>query len=605
MKVGITGASHFVNRMFEACGKYQWARELVKNSLEAGATKIVFGVEPQAVKNLGVYRRTVADNGCGMDRDELLRYFSALGAGAKAMGGLHDNFGLGAKIASLPWNPDGGVVISYKAGRGAMIRIRLEPTAGEYELVEFEVDGEKTCVVEPGVVDGVDWAAVRPDWLRDHGTVVVLLGSQQHPDTALGNPHAGETDTGGLSAYLNSRLWDLSAVDVEVVELRQDAPHRSVTRTVRGARFDVVKPGAPRRQRPAHGVVRLDKGRVVAEWYLRRGGRPAADPAAGQGGFIAVRYDGELFHLTSAKAHFRWFGVAEGQVQRDLTVILEPQKYLPGGGGWGVHPDQSRNRLLFTGDREKGAEVPLADWGPQFADNMPAAVLEAVRAARSDLGGSIEDDDYRKRLQDRFGDRWRMKVFVPAKEGDPAGQPGTVADETGTVIGTLATNRRGPNPTARAARQLASPGGSTRVVRRDAPADVPRYRLARAADFERPWHLAVWAPHDPEGPTVLLNADSFLLQEVVAHHQQKYPDVYAEEVARTVRQVFGEVAACKVAHAQKLARQVAREELDRDYRSERALTVALMGLMAEDSLIAQRLSSKLGRTKPAGQVERN
>ena len=35
MKVSITGASNFVNHMFEACGNYQWARELLKNSLEA------------------------------------------------------------------------------------------------------------------------------------------------------------------------------------------------------------------------------------------------------------------------------------------------------------------------------------------------------------------------------------------------------------------------------------------------------------------------------------------------------------------------------------------------------------------------------------------
>src|SRR5260370_41332930 len=105
-----------------------------------------------------------------------------------------------------------------------MIRIRLEPRSGDYELVEFEVDGEKTCVIEPAVVDGLDWAAVRPAWLRDHGTVAVLLGSQGHPDTAFGNPHAGEKDTGGLSAYRTRRFWDLSTADVKVSELQEDAP---------------------------------------------------------------------------------------------------------------------------------------------------------------------------------------------------------------------------------------------------------------------------------------------------------------------------------------------------------------------------------------------
>lgn len=65
-KIDIIGASNFVNRMFEACGSYQWARELLKNSLEAGASRIEFGVEWQAVNKFGGYRRTIVDNGCGM-----------------------------------------------------------------------------------------------------------------------------------------------------------------------------------------------------------------------------------------------------------------------------------------------------------------------------------------------------------------------------------------------------------------------------------------------------------------------------------------------------------------------------------------------------------
>jgi Histidine kinase-, DNA gyrase B-, and HSP90-like ATPase len=124
-KIDIIGASNFVNRMFEACGSYQWARELLKNSLEAGANRIEFGIEWQAASKFGVYRRTIADNGCGMDRHELVRFFSTLGAGDKKIGGIHDNFGVGAKIATLPWNPEGLVVLSYKGGHASMIQIVL------------------------------------------------------------------------------------------------------------------------------------------------------------------------------------------------------------------------------------------------------------------------------------------------------------------------------------------------------------------------------------------------------------------------------------------------------------------------------------------------
>jgi len=61
-KLAISGARIFADRMFEACGNYQWARKFPKKSLDGEATKIEFGIEWQAVEKAGVYRRTVADS---------------------------------------------------------------------------------------------------------------------------------------------------------------------------------------------------------------------------------------------------------------------------------------------------------------------------------------------------------------------------------------------------------------------------------------------------------------------------------------------------------------------------------------------------------------
>jgi hypothetical protein len=105
-------------------------------------------------------------------------------------------------------------------------------------------------------------------------------------------------------------------------------------------------------------------------------------------------------------------------------------------------------------------------------------------------------------------------------------------------------------------------------------------------------------PNDPEGPTVLMNRDCPILLEAIKYHQEQYSDVYAQEVEETVKNTYGEVAVCKIAHSQKLAKHVPEEDLDATYRSEAALTVALMGLLAEESLIAQRLG-RLGRRRSA------
>jgi hypothetical protein len=216
----------------------------------------------------------------------------------------------------------------------------------------------------------------------------------------------------------------------------------------------------------------------------------------------------------------------------------------------------------------------------------------------------VADEEYRKRLQERFGDRWTVRmmvrssnktrpmvdVTVEAIDVDAAVDFPTLDSEGGTRA------RRKKKKTVMVLRKKAVLGGSDTGVEADVPVDVPRYRFGNKDEFERPWHLALWAPNDPDGPTVVLNVDSPLLQESVRYHQDQYPDVYAEEVAQIVRGTFGEVAACKIAHSQKMAKDVAEEELDSLYRNEYALTIALMGLIAEESLISPRLG-KLGKKK--------
>jgi hypothetical protein len=127
---------------------------------------------------------------------------------------------------------------------------------------------------------------------------------------------------------------------------------------------------------------------------------------------------------------------------------------------------------------------------------------------------------------------------------------------------------------------------------------VPKFRYVDKDQFEEGWHLACWVPNDPEGPTVLMNREAPMLLEAIKYHQQQYPDVFAMEVEKIVKDTYGEVAVCKIAHSQKLIVHVAEEDLDLTYRNEAALTVSLMGLLAEESLIAQRLG-KLGRKKNA------
>jgi hypothetical protein len=624
MKLNIVGASNFVTRFFEACGPYQWAREFLKNSEEAGATRVEFGIEWQAVEKFGVFRRTIVDNGTGMSRERLREFFSTLGAGDKKIGGVHDNFGVGAKIASLPWNPDGLIVISYVNGTPSMIRIELNAETNEFELVDFQMDdGKISCVVDPTNMefgDEIDWNAIAPDWARQHGTTIVLLGSEKQPDTILGNPGAGEHDIKGLSVYLNSRFWDLSNTEVIVTEVRsekktqwptgpndKDDSRRPNNRTIRGAQYFVKDIKADKASLVASGALRLDDDRVLVEWYLWKGERPAIHSYARKPGYLAIRYKGELYEISSDRVDFRHFGIVEGQVRQNLFIVLEPQLYDGKESLWGVHPDQSRNRLIFTGNREKGVRLPMSDWGLEFSESMPEEILSAIKRARGEGDGSIRDEEYRKRLQDKFGNRWTVKKLVQARlETSPVAatdSPGTEEISDDTVV-TLRnpTSRRRIRKQRRLIRQVrtrAVPGGDGQAVEREVPVSIPQYRFQPKEEFEKDWLMASWVPNDPEGPTVILNSDSPVLLEAIAYHQAQYPTVHSEEIQQIVKDVYGEVAVAKIAHSEKLAaRGVSEEELENDYRSDKALTLSLMGLMAEESLISQRLG-RLGRKKSA------
>src|SRR5439155_5555495 len=98
---------------------------------------------------------------------------------------------------------------------GSMMWLERDPTTGEYGARQFETADGFEIVVRPHG----EFADVKPEWIREHGTVVICLGNSGNEDTFLGKD--GEGDIKGLSAYLNKRIWDFpDGVELFVQELR-------------------------------------------------------------------------------------------------------------------------------------------------------------------------------------------------------------------------------------------------------------------------------------------------------------------------------------------------------------------------------------------------
>lgn len=183
----------------------------------------------------------------------------------------------------------------------------------------------------------MNWAAVKPDWIDDHGTVIVLLGNSGADDTVLGDPNRAEADIKGISSYLNRRLWELpEQMVVFVDELRTqdkrlwpasiDQEHgpsaageidrRTNMRRVRGACFYVeyARENFTAGRLDSSGTVRLSDGTEV-DWFLWAGERPAVQSYAAIGGCIATLYKGELYDVATYQATYRPFAINEASVR--------------------------------------------------------------------------------------------------------------------------------------------------------------------------------------------------------------------------------------------------------------------------------------------------
>jgi len=629
--MGVGGVQHLVERAYRESGRLQFVRELFKNALEAGAKRIEFGPEWQAVEKHGVYRFMIADDGKGMGPGQIEAYLNTFGGGGKPIGDAHENFGVGSKTSTLPWNHAGVVVISWTAEDpdGSLVWLERDPDTGEYGARKFEAeDGSFVEVVEPfeDTELGIDWATVKPDWIDDHGTVVVLLGNTGTEDTYVGKGGDDQFGVKAISLYLNTRVWDLPEdVEVRVQELRsqkrKDWPRSLVEassgappapgkvdrrwnrRRIRGARYYVEYDNASSATGGlAHRGTEVLADGTQIDWYLWEGRRPVVNSYAHEKGVIAACYGDELYDVKTHHATYRRFGITRAPVREALTLIVRPPRSVD--GSYGVYPDTARNSLRIKGSARAGEPLPWDEWGEEFAHNLPEPIVAAIRAAMPASSGTLDDDKWRDRLAERFGSRWKRNILRPAPGGPStttAVDPGSKAttskprikrkgSSSGTSGGRLGGPTKGTRPGPTPAKPTTAPGG------------VPRFDWVAQDDLEA-GAAAVFQEPDAAEPAglVLLNREFGPFVEVVEHWKAQYPDHFADKVEETVQQVYGETMVARVAHSQALARDPnwGQKKVEAELRSPAALTMAALGLVNEDQIISTRLGGLLGTKRKA------
>lgn len=632
----VEGAENFVERNYREGGRHQWVRETLVNSIEAGATRVEFGTEWQGVAERGVWRRVIADNGPGMTPDELLTFFRTYGGSGKPIGGIHENYGIGAKCSLFPWNTAGLVIVAWHVefDEPSMIWVRKDPERGTYGLRTWDTDegGENVVVAYADDELGVDWSLVKPDWIDDHGTVIVLLGENYDQDTVLGDPHRDEEGVPGVGIvnYLNRRMWDLDGVTVTVDEYRREdraswpkTPAISVKselqygrRTVNGALYYIGYPPAEQKgagKLAGSGTVPLSDGTKIG-WYLWEGGGRDGIRNAAAGGYLAAQYAPndnrtfpELFDIIDHPSRFRSFGISESDVRKRVWLVARPP--LAGQGNYGVYMSSDRNRLLTMGGPKAGDPLPWDEWAVEFADNLPDVIVKAINDARSGRADTDLDAAWKERLAERFSRRWRQLRFIVDGQGDktttatrPGGRP-----RPGTEKHRRRAHRRASETAATSGRAGetsvgTAEGGDSPARQRNVAVGLPEHEWISDSEVFGGGIFAVWNPPSQANPNglVQLNIDHPVLREEILFWAPQYPQHLEDDVVKVIKDTYAQMAVATVAHSESLRVHLDRaEDLDHKLRSPEALTAALLGLVGANAIIGPTLGGALGRRRAA------
>lgn len=194
-----------VSSTIERCPKTMMIRELFMNAVEAAIQAPEGGqlIELRSNKLGTSQKLSIWNTGPGMSSEELYRACD-LAASIGKVKGLDENFGMGAKVASLPSNKIGLRYRSCKGGQvsevilcerdGVYGRLRRESSLGSWD--------EVLDVTEAVAEEGIDVAS---DW-----TEVTLYGNRVEQDTVR-DPYDGNPIVAGqwLADYLYYRFFRL------------------------------------------------------------------------------------------------------------------------------------------------------------------------------------------------------------------------------------------------------------------------------------------------------------------------------------------------------------------------------------------------------------
>lgn len=457
-------------------------RELTMNALEAAAKatgeKIVHWTTGQWK---GVCKAVIWNTGPGMNPLELKRATDLNCEVGKKLG-LDDNFGIGAKVSSLPNNKIGMRIRSCKGGRVSQVIIGEDPDTNTYLRFEMELGSGKTdSVIDVTGVAQREGRNTSFDW-----TEVMLLGNSIDQDTAA-RPLASmpSSEKAFIANSLYRRFYRLP----EGIKVRLDSIYHRLdgtrTFTAIGDRYEkfarVESVRVPDCKMTVHF---LHDPAIGDKSGLRKSSNNALSSTTTTCCFV---YKDEMYSVMTGQewsAAAPRFGIPFGSKELCVHIELDDEE---------AQPSQYRERLI---SRVTRCDITPDDYAFAVVDAMPDWVKEVIRNA---FPRRSEDySDLQRQLQELLN---KYKVKVQGRRLEPEGQPSR--DDAGQLAAGVVGERGGmindppPPRTGTPRRRLhEAPEGATttalyeiyekapQIIMLTTPEDVEEKKLrSKAAEF--------------------------------------------------------------------------------------------------------------------------
>ena len=387
-----------VASLIERCPKTMMIRELMMNAIEAArlAPESKRRIEISAEQVDGTAKLAIWNTGPGMDAAELLLVSNIASSIGKEKS-LTGNFGMGAKVASLPSNQRGIRYRSCKLGR--VHEVILCKRKGVYgRLRRFHPETGEFLEV----VDVTDLAAEEPRPLDFDWTEVLLLGNEADQDTVK-DPYNGdpEQDAQWLATYLYHRFYRLP-------------PGLKVILTKGTHKLDGNRPFLPIPARlhlfQKYETVECRNGIKIhylfdAPYDKSSGSghnKSISGALASAVSTCAIIYKDEMYDLRKSK---NWtfdapiFGVPFGA--KHISIHVELPDHYP------IVPDAYRQFLRYAQGEQP--HLSAKDFADLVRENRPEWLIEIIRSFAPD---SATSDDIRNELQNLLNEL-RVKRTSP------------------------------------------------------------------------------------------------------------------------------------------------------------------------------------------------